>query len=139
MLRVAFASADRERVDQHFGAATCFLIYDLDAARSRLVGVAEFAASSAEGNNENRLAAKIDALAGCSAVYCLAVGGSAVRQLLASGVQPIRLDEAEGIVAVLDRLRAAVCEGGVPWIEKALRRDADGERFERMATEGWQE
>lgn len=143
MLRIAFASSDRESVDQHFGAATGFAIHALDGERSRLVEVAEFAEESMDGN-ENKLAAKIAALADCDAVYCLAVGGSAVRQLLAHGVQPVRLDAAEPIESILARLRVAVHEGGVPWITKALRRSggergAGAERFERIAAEGWQE
>jgi nitrogen fixation protein NifX len=137
MLRVAFASADRESVNQHFGAATSFAIYALDETRARLVEVAEFPEESMDGN-ENKLAAKIAALEGCAAVYCLAVGGSAVRQLLAHGVQPVRVDSPEPIESLLAKLRLALRDGGVPWIAKALR-DGDGSRFERMAAEGWHE
>jgi nitrogen fixation protein NifX len=138
MLRVAFATADRERVNQHFGAATCFVIYTLDGERARLVEVAEFPEESMDGN-ENKLAAKIAALEGCAAVYCQAAGGSAVRQLLARGVQPIRLEGPQPIDALLAGLRAALREGGPPWLEKAARRDTDGTRFERMASEAWEE
>jgi nitrogen fixation protein NifX len=138
MLKVAFATADRAQVNEHFGSATGFAIYQLDGERAKLVELAEFAVESMDGN-ESKLPARIDALADCAAVYCLAVGGSAVRQLLAHGIQPIRLDDAEPIDALLARLRAAVREGGVPWIDKALHKDMDGSRFARMAAEGWQE
>lgn len=138
MLKVAFATADRERVNQHFGAATCFAIYSLDSERAKLVEVAEFPEEAMDGN-ENKLGAKIAALNGCAAVYCLAVGGSAVRQLLAGGIQPVRLDDPVFIDALLAQLRQAVREGGVPWIDKALKRDANAERFDQMAAEGWEE
>lgn len=137
-LRVAFASGDRLRVDQHFGAAEGFVIYAVDGERAKLVQVAEFAVESMDGN-ENKLPAKIEALSGCAAVYCLAVGASAVRQLLAGGVQPIRLEAPEAIEALLARIRAGIREGGVPWIEKALKRADDPGRFARMAEEGWSE
>ena len=136
MLRVAFATDDRVAVNQHFGAAVGFAIYALDAERAKLVQVAEFAAESMDGN-EDKLAAKIDALAGCAAVYCLAVGGSAVRQLLAGGIQPVRLDEPTAIETLLTRLRAAIRVGGIAWIDRVVRRDVG--RFDRMADEGWQE
>jgi len=138
MLKVAFATDDRALVNQHFGASVGFAIYALDGARAKLVSVAEFAEESMDGN-ENKLPAKIAALSGCAAVYCLAVGGSAVRQLLAGGVQPIRLEEETSIERLLGELQKAVREGGVPWIEKALLRGKDGGRFDRMAEEGWQE
>lgn len=137
-LRVAFASRDRAHVDQHFGAAEGFVLYNVDAERARLAGVVEFAPQSMDGN-ENKLAEKIDALAGCAAVYCLAVGGSAVRQLLAAGIQPMRLADSTLIDELLHALRDSVRHGGVSWIDKVVRRDADGQRFDRMAEEGWQE
>lgn len=138
MLRVAFATDDRARVNQHFGAAAGFAIYSLDGERSQLVEVAEFSRESMDGN-EDKLPARIGTLAGCAAVYCLAVGGSAVRQLLAVGVQPIRLEEEAPIERLLADVQRAVREGGVPWIDKALQRDRDASRFDRMAAEGWQE
>lgn len=138
MIRVAFASKDRIHVDQHLGAAEGFVIYALDAERARLVGVSEFPAESMDGN-ENKLAARIEALAGCAAVYCLAVGGSAVRQLLAAGIQPLRLNDAVMIEDLLTSIRTGIQAGGVPWIDKALNANRDKTRFDQMAAEGWQE
>ena len=138
MLKVAFATDDRVRVNQHFGASVGFAIYALDETRTQLVSVAEFSPESMDGN-ENKLPAKIASLDGCAAVYCLAVGGSAVKQLLAVGVQPLRLDEEMSIGRLLAELQQAVRNGGIPWVEKALGRSKDAGRFERMASEGWQE
>lgn len=143
MLRIAFASNDRCTVNQHFGAAEGFVIYGLEAGRANLLSVAEFDVSNMDGN-EDKLATKIDALAGCAAVYCQAIGGSAVRQLLARGIQPVRLDEAESIDGILRQLDQAAGDGSIPWLTKALRRNAaastaDADRFDRMAEEGWQE
>jgi len=138
MLKVAFATDDRVLVNQHFGASLGFAIYALDGERSRLLELAEFCEESMDGN-EGKLPAKIESLSGCAAVYCLAVGGSAVRQLLARGVQPIRLEEETSIERLLTDLQRAVREGGVAWVDKALNRDKDAGRFDRMADEGWQE
>lgn len=138
MLKVAFATADRVAVNQHFGATVGFAIYALDGERARLVQVAEFPAESMDGN-ENKLAEKIAALAGCAAVYCLAVGGSAVRQLLAGGIQPVRMDDEVAIDSLLLQLRKAIREGGIAWIDRLVKRESDNSRFDRMAEEGWQE
>lgn len=156
MLKVAFATSDRVTVDQHFGASLGFAIHAIDGERTRLVEVAEFPEDSMDGNenevsakgnageagvgrSHDKLAQKISALAGCAAVYCLAVGGSAIRQLLAAGIQPFRLDDERSIDSLLDELRCAVHDGGVAWIDRIVRREADADRFERMAEEGWQE
>lgn len=138
MLKIAFATSDRISVDQHFGAAVGFAIYAVDGERAQLVEVSEYPVESMDGN-EAKLTDRISALAGCAAVYCLAVGGSAVRQLLAGGVQPVRLGEETGIEALLLTLRKAIREGGISWIDKLIRRDGDASRFDRMAEEGWAE
>ncbi|GAA5182083.1 MULTISPECIES: NifB/NifX family molybdenum-iron cluster-binding protein [Niveibacterium] len=137
-LRVAFASRDRVHVDQHFGAAEGFVIFTVDAERARLAGVLEFPPENMDGN-ENKLGERIRALEGCAAVYCLAVGGSAVRQLLAANIQPIRLENAASIDPLLNSIRDAINAGGVQWIDRRIHRDTDDSRFERMAAEGWQE
>ncbi|WIM06089.1 MAG: NifB/NifX family molybdenum-iron cluster-binding protein [Candidatus Nitricoxidivorans perseverans] len=136
MFRVAFATDDRVSVNQHFGAATGFAIYALDAGRASLVQVVGFPEEAMDGN-EHKLDAKIDALSGCAAVYCLAVGGSAVRRLLAGGIQPVRMDGEAAIEPILHQLRAAIRDGGIPWVDKHVNRDMN--RFDRMAEEGWQE
>ena len=138
MLRVAFASADRVTVDPHFGAAVGFAIYALDGERAQLVELAGFPPESMDGN-ESKLPAKIAALSGCAAVYCLAAGGSAVKQLLAGGIQPMRLDDDTRIDSLLKQISAAVKDGGIPWVDKALRKQADAGRFERMVADGWDE
>lgn len=139
MLRVAFASNDRSTVNQHFGAAEGFAIYALDGERAQLIEVAEFPPEDAHGN-ESKLPARIATLAGCAAVYCLAAGASAVKQLLAAGVQPVRLDDAADIEALLQQIRQAIRDGGIAWVDKAAKQARrDSSRFDRMAEEGWQE
>lgn len=142
MLKVAFASDDNETVNQHFGAAIGFAVFALDGERAQLVQVAEFPPQTMDGN-ENKLPAKIAALDGCAAVYCLAAGASAVKQLLAAGVQPVRLDDESPIEPLLKQINAAISDGGIGWVDKAMKtaRDADAgaSRFERMAAESWEE
>lgn len=138
-LLVAFASGDRTHVDQHFGAAEGFVLYTVDSTHARLSGVLEFSPESMDGN-ENKLSEKIDALRGCAAVYCLAVGGSAVRQLVQAGIQPVRLEAADAIENILHTIICGMRDGSVSWIEKALRtHESDTGRFARMIEEGWQE
>jgi nitrogen fixation protein NifX len=139
-LRVAFASSDRKVVDQHFGAARAFAIYAIDASGGSLVEVAEFIDTAMDGH-EGKLAAKMDLLAGCGAVYCQAVGASAVSQLLARGIQPIRVEEGTAIDTLIGVLQAELRAGPVGWLSKSLKRRGaeSGQRFAAMEDEGWQE
>lgn len=140
MLKVAFASTDRVRVNQHFGAAEGFVVYEVTPEKATLVGVAEFAEEAMDGN-ENKLGAKIDFLEGCAAVYVMAIGASAIKKLMAKGVQPIRVDEVDGIDDLLLETAKAMTEGGVAWIDRALaaqEKTKSDDRFAAMEEEGWE-
>ncbi len=139
-VRVAFASTDREHVDQHFGATEAFAIFEVGAEAARLVGVEAFIDNAQDGN-ENKLPAKIATLAGCAAVYCLAVGASAVKQLLAAGIQPLRVEEGTPIERLVAELREEIASGPGGWLGRALKagQPADSARFDTMEAEGWSE
>ncbi|MDR1888400.1 MAG: nitrogen fixation protein NifX [Zoogloeaceae bacterium] len=139
LLKLAFASDDRLRVNQHFGSATAFVLYSLTPQGAAVSGFGEFPEEEMDGG-ENKLLARVDFLAGCDAVFVRAIGASAIKQLLARGVQPIRADESDRIEDLLRDVGVAMTEGGVPWIERALaaRAKADHpDRFARMEEEGW--
>ena len=139
-VRIAFASTDRSTVNQHFGSTEAFAIFEIGADTCQMVEVTEFIDTSQDGN-ENKLPAKIATLAGCAAVYCLAVGASAVKQLLAAGVQPIRVEEGRAIDSLIEELQAELASGPAGWLAKAIkdRQPADSSRFDEMEAEGWQE
>ena len=138
MLKVAFASTDRVRVNQHFGSAEAFLIYEVSEDKATLVGAGEFAPEAMDGN-EGKLGAKVEFLAGCHAVYVMACGASAIKQLMAKGIQPIRIGEVDGIEDLLKTIAFAIKEGGVAWIDRVMATQAKSEdRFAAMEDEGWE-
>ena len=138
-LLVAFASSDLKRVDQHFGSAERFAIYRVEAERVTLSQVAEFGRLEHDGN-ENKLLEKFVLLDGCAAVYCQAVGPSAVRQLLGLGVQPMKVPEGSAIGALLGGMQHELRQGAHGWIGRALARQRrDQKRFDAMETEGWED
>ena len=140
MVRVAFASSDRVRVDQHFGAAESFAVYEVTPEQATLVAVGDFNREAMDGN-EDKLAAKVEFLESCAAVYVLAIGAAAIRQLLASGIQPLRINEQDEVRELLDDIVLALNQGGVPWIERALAarvRSRCEQRFARMEEDGWE-
>ena len=139
MIKVAFATTDRLRVNQHFGAAEAFAIYEVTPDKATLVGIGEFAEEAMDGN-EDKLIAKVDFLEGCAAVYVMAVGASAIKKLMAKGIQPIRVNEIDGVDDLLGEISKAMGEGGVAWIDRAMAAQAakSPDRFASMEEEGWQ-
>ncbi|MBI3480508.1 MAG: nitrogen fixation protein NifX [Nitrosomonadales bacterium] len=135
-VKIAFASNDRRLVNQHFGAAEAFAIYEMSETDSRLVEVAEFIETAMDGH-EGKLAAKIELLNGCAAVYCNAVGASAIQQLLAKGIQPMRVDECSAIDDLLGCLQKNMRSEPPAWLAKHLKKQASVDRF--ADEEEWQE
>lgn len=139
-LRVAFATDDLKHINQHFGSAERFAIYRVAADGSALLEVAEFGKLDQDGN-ENKLVDKFAVLADCIAVYSLAVGPSAVRQLMALGIQPLKLQYGSPIAAVLNDLQHELKNGASGWLARALeaRQEKAANRFDAMEEEGWSE
>jgi nitrogen fixation protein NifX len=138
-VKIAFASSDRKQVDQHFGAAEAFAIYELSEDDARLIEAVEFHDSdTAMDGHEGKLAAKISLLDGCGAVYCNAVGASAIKQLLAAGIQPMKVAEGTDIDELLCGLNQSLNDNPPAWLARNLK-PRDASRFDVMDEEGWQE
>lgn len=138
-VKLAFASSDRSRVDQHFGAAEAFVLYAFAADDARMIEAVEFHDSdTAMDGHEGKLARKIALLDGCAAVYCNAVGASAIKQLLAAGIQPMKVDEGTAIDELLCGLNQSLKASPPVWLAKAMK-TRDASRFDAMEAEGWAE
>lgn len=139
-IRVAFATSDLKKVDQHFGSAERFALYDVIPEEHSLREVSEFGSLDEDGN-ERKLLEKFVALDGCVAVYCLAVGPSAVRQLMGVGIQPIKVAFGTTINSLLQELHKELQQGPQGWLARALaaREQKDETRFDEMEDEGWEE
>lgn len=139
-LKVAFATSDMKTVDQHFGAAQSFAIYALDMEKTSLVEVTEFGRLDMDGN-EDKLAEKIRVLEGCIAVYSQAVGASAINQLKAKNIQPVKVSPGADIRYLLKTLQQELRQGPGSWLARAIASTmpADAARFDQMEDEGWEE
>ena len=142
-IKAAFATSDRHKIDQHFGTANAVLIYAVTAEQASVVEFAQFGDLDQDGH-EDKLAAKLALLRGCAVVYCQAVGGSAIQQLLAAGIQPIRVEAGTAIAPLLAELQAGLAGGQAPaWLSRAINRQRQAEsaeeRFTMMEAEGWRE
>jgi nitrogen fixation protein NifX len=135
-VKIAFATSNRRAVNQHFGAAEAFAIYELGESETRMVEVAEFIETAMDGH-EGKLAAKVGLLGDCAAVYCNAVGASAIQQLLAKSIQPMRVDEGTLIDELLVGLQKNLLNDPPVWMAKHLKKQSKAASF--AEDEAWQE
>ena len=138
-VKVAFASTDMKHVDEHFGMATSFVVYRVEAERSQLLEVVRFGSGSSKVGD--KLASKVAALGGCVAVYVEAAGASAIDRLRDKGIQAIKVTPNASVAELLQRLQRDLGRGASLWIARAARarQAANPDRFADMEAEGWQE
>lgn len=86
-MRVAFASEDGQRVNQHFGHATRFWIWDLDAAGgAALVDVRDNEPSCGPIERADAHARALDRLGDCDALVVACIGPGALGLVAARGL-----------------------------------------------------
>ena len=138
-LVVAFASLDGEMVDQHFGSAQGFFVYEVTADSARLITQKTFGYEKKDGN-EDKLKPKLAWLAGCDVVYCGSVGGSATRQLVALGINPVQVKGGPDVEELLGALQRELNGVDAFWLQNILnqkQRQGDTDRFAAMAADEW--
>ncbi|MCL4470743.1 MAG: nitrogen fixation protein NifX [Gammaproteobacteria bacterium] len=121
-MKVAFTTQDMQGVDAHFGWAKNIAIHEISADGHRFVEAIQFDGDLKEDGNEDKLAAKIDAIRDCAIVYVAAIGGSAAARVVAAKIHPVKVAEGTPIPELLDRLEQVLKGTPPPWLRKALEK-----------------
>lgn len=92
-MQVAIVSTDAVNVDEHFGRATRFLIYEISGDTQVLMKIKEVQSlSDGDKNHEfnpDRFSAVAERLEGCKRVYCTKVGDRPAKELEKLGIEPV--------------------------------------------------
>ncbi len=105
-LRIAVASKDDIRIDQHFGHAESFLVYDVTADGVTPLGRREIAAH-AEGEDEDPRQTILRMLADCKVLLVAKIGPNPQEQLAAVGIEASDMLAGKPIETALEMTFAA--------------------------------
>lgn len=124
-LRVAIATQDMKNLNAHFGSARRLAIYDVTPADWIFVETVSFddvsdQSGSHRTDGDDKIAVKVEGLAGCHLLFCLAIGGPSAAKVVASGVHPVKMPAAQPIETVLERTRDMLAGSPPPWLRKVL-------------------
>ncbi len=90
-MQIAIASTDGETINEHFGKAERFFIYDFtDSHLALLKVVTVVPLSTGDPNhafNQERMMATLAALKGCQRVYCTRIGERPGAELEKAGIE----------------------------------------------------
>lgn len=142
-LRVACATGDLRHIDQHFGQAAAYAVYDVAAEEIGLREVLQFDAPPGAAHGELGLPGRIRLLDGVELVLCTAVGNSAIRQLVSAHIQPLQQPAGIPISEALADIRSELSQGPgqrAAWLRRIeAGRRRDDTRFATMADRSWAE
>jgi nitrogen fixation protein NifX len=126
-MKVAFATQDLKTLDAHFAGARNLAIYDVGPEGYQFLEAVRFDGASAEDGvhetSEDRVAARIGALEGCTLLFVLAIGGPAAAKVVSRRIHPVKLPRPEPIPQILDRVQTMLNGSPPPWLRKALAGD----------------
>ncbi len=135
-MKIAFATQDQQRVVAPFGWARHLAVYDITPEGYHFVQDFGFGEDLAEDGNEDKLAPKLEAIKDCAIVYVAAIGGSAAARVVAHKIHPVKVNQPEPILDILDKLQEVLKGTPPPWLRKALAKgQARVADFDDEATE----
>ena len=132
-MKIAFATTDGRNVDEHFGRAGRFAIYDLDAKGYDFVEMRRFSdgvdtaivETKGQGQlHDDRVDDKVERLADCKIVYLTEIGGPSAARLIKKGMMPIKVKEVVSIEESIKRLLETLQGTPPPWLKKILNSEA---------------
>jgi len=130
-MKVAFATTDNTSVNEHFGRAGSFAVYDMTAEGYRFVEIRKFAdgmdrtvmdSRDSGPLHESAVQNKVDRLADCKLIYLTEIGGPSAARLVQKGIMPMKVKESVAIESALQQLAETIRKSPPPWLRKAMNR-----------------
>jgi nitrogen fixation protein NifX len=128
-MKVAFATTDGVQVDEHFGRAGMFAVYEMNDKGYRFVEMRKFAdgrdtaveeTKGIKGLHDDLVQKKVDSLADCRIIYLTEIGGPSAARLVKKGMMPVKVKEKVTIEESLARLGETIKKTPPPWLKKAM-------------------
>lgn len=124
-MKVAFATKDLTTVDEHFGWAKQFAVYDVNKDGYKLAEIVK-AEETAE-SEDDKINLKIDSVKGCAIMYCQAIGPTAAARVVKAHIHPIKVEKPLPIEEALEALVKMLNGNPPPWIRRIIAREEGAE------------
>jgi nitrogen fixation protein NifX len=130
-MKVAFATTDGKNVDEHFGRAGMFAVYEFKEGGFHFVELRTFADGMDNAVVDTRdkgplhdsaVQGKVDRLADCKLIYLTEIGGPSAARLVKKGIMPMKVKEPVPIERALNELGDTIRKSPPPWLRKAMNK-----------------
>lgn len=130
-MKVAFATTDGKNINEHFGSAGMFAVYDITAGGHHFMELRKFAEgvdqSIIDTKNmgqlhDDKVQAKVDRLSDCKLIYLTEIGGPSAARLVKKSIMPMKVKEPIPIERALAELLSIIKKSPPPWLRKAMQK-----------------
>lgn len=135
-MRVAFATTTGSRIDEHFGRAGMFAIYDVTPEGAALLELRKVAEGDLDIEvvttrgmgtlHDDAVSAKIAKFSDVKIVYFTEIGGPSAAKLVRSGIMPLKAEPGTLVSSEAERLVTTMRERPAPWMRRALASEDKG-------------
>ena len=131
-MKIAFATTDGVMVDEHFGRAGMFAVYELTNDGYKFLEMRKFAEGRDTAIEETKgmgwahdekVQSKVDKLADCKIIYLTEIGGPSAARLARKGIMPIKVKEVVSIEESMRKLMETARTSPPIWLRKAMNSD----------------
>ena len=127
-MKVAFTSSTGETIDQHFGQCLHFHIWEISPEQA--TPLTTISTVTTAEDEEDRIAARANALGDCAIVYTMQIGGPAAAKLVAKKIHPMKTNTEVPIAEIVGRLQEVLRGNPPPWLRKAMHKELAGSFIE---------
>ena len=120
-MKVAFTSTTGDMIDEHFGQAQKFHIWEIGPDAARFVSTVS--AKPSGEDEEDRISARAEVLSDCAIVYTMQIGGPAAAKLVAKKIHPMKTNVPVSLSETVGRLQEVLRGNPPPWLKKAMNKD----------------
>ena len=117
-MKIAFASTDGKTINQRFGEANSFKIWEIGAEQAAYHGDRNAITSSIIKDERN--AARVSAVAGCPIVCSLDISTVALARIVAQNAFHLRIGSEKPITEIIEKLQGVLRGNPPPWLKKAM-------------------
>ncbi len=131
-MKVAFATTDGVHVDEHFGRAGRFVIYEFtkngySSLDDRVFsGGRDMAVEGTRGLgslHDDAVQGKVEKVSDCDIIYMTSIGGPSAARLVKKGIMPVKVKGKMRIEEEAVKLMETIRNAPPPWMRRALEKD----------------
>jgi nitrogen fixation protein NifX len=123
-MKVAFTSTTGDMIDEHFGQAQQFHIWEIGPDAAHFLSTVR--AQPSGEDEEDRISARAEVLSDCAIVYTMQIGGPAAAKLVAKKIHPMKTNVPVSLSETVGRLQEVLRGNPPPWLKKAMNKEAAG-------------